>query len=136
MTEPDLTVFSDASFDLVASDIVLQHLPDRATVEGYLAEFVRVLKPGGLLVFQLPSSLPLAVRVQPRRSAYLLMRRVGLPAHTLYWRLGLHPNRMLAVPGPEVTAWLESCGATVLDIVESRSPAVAAVKENVYYVTR
>ena len=42
----------------------------RATVQGYLAEFVRVLRPGGLLVFQLPTSLPLAVRIQPRRSAY------------------------------------------------------------------
>ena len=32
--------------------------------------------------------------------------------------------------------WLESCGATVLDVVTASSPAVAAVKENVYYVTR
>ena len=64
------------------------------------------------------------------------MRRVGLPARTLYWRLGLHPNRMLAVPAPRVIGWLESCGATVLDVVPANSPAVAAVKENVYYVTR
>lgn len=132
----DLSTFSDAAFDLVASDIVLQHLPDRATVESYLAEFVRVLKPDGLLVFQLPSSLPLTVRVQPRRTAYRVMRRVGLPARTLYWRLGLHPNRMLAISGPQVTSCLESCGATVLDVVTARSPAVESVKENVYYVTR
>jgi hypothetical protein len=64
------------------------------------------------------------------------MRRVGLPARTLYWRLGLHPNRMLAVPSPRVIGWLEACGATVLDVVSASSPAVAAVKENVYYVTR
>lgn len=132
----DLTIFADATFDLLVCDIVLQHLPDRRTVQRYLAEFLRVLKPGGLLVFQLPISLPLTVRVQPRRSAYRLMRRVGLPPRTLYWRLGLHPNRMLAVPGPEVISWLESYGATVLDNVTSSSPAVAAVKENVYYVTR
>jgi 2-polyprenyl-3-methyl-5-hydroxy-6-metoxy-1,4-benzoquinol methylase len=135
-TRPDLAIFQDATFDLVACDIVLQHLPDRRTVQGYLAEFVRVLRPDGLLVFQLPTSLPLAVRIQPRRSAYRLMRRVGLPARTLYWRLGLHPNRMLAVPSPRVIAWLESRGATVLDVVTASSPAIAAVKENVYYVTR
>ncbi len=135
-TRPDLSIFQDATFDLVACDIVLQHLPDRRTVRGYLAEFARVLKPGGLLVFQLPTSLPLVVRIQPRRSAYRLMRRVGLPARTLYWRLGLHPNRMLAVPSARVTAWLESRGTTVLDVVTTRSPAIAAVKENVYYVTR
>jgi SAM-dependent methyltransferase len=135
-TRPDLAVFRDATFDLVACDIVLQHLPDRRTVQGYLGEFVRVLRPGGLLVFQLPASLPLAVRIQPRRSAYRLMRRAGLPARTLYWRLGLHPNRMLSVPAPRVAAWLQSCGATVLDVVTASSSAVAAVKENVYYVTR
>jgi SAM-dependent methyltransferase len=135
-SRPDLTIFPDASFDLLVCDIVLQHLPDRRAVHGYLAEFARVLKPDGLMVFQLPTSLPLAVRMQPRRTAYRLMRRAGVPARTLYWRLGLHPNRMLAVPGPQVTAWLESSGATVLDIVATSSPAVAAVKENVYYVTR
>ena len=132
----DLGDFDDAQFDLVASDIVLQHLPDEPTVQGYIAEFVRVLAPGGLLVFQLPTWLPLAVRIQPRRSAYRVMRRLGLPAGTLYWRLGLHPNRMLAVPAPRVTSWLEACGATVLDSVASSSPAVSAVKENAYYVTR
>jgi SAM-dependent methyltransferase len=133
---PDLSAFPDASFDLVACDIVLQHLPDREAVFGYLAEFARVLSPGGLLVFQLPTSLPLAVRIQPRRSAYRLMRRAGLPARTLYWRLGLHPNRMLAVPSPRVTSWLESQGATVLDVAGASSRAVSAVKENVYYITR
>jgi SAM-dependent methyltransferase len=132
----DLAEFPAAAFDLVASDIVLQHLPGRREVQGYLAEFVRVLRPDGLLVFQLPTSLPLAVRIQPRRSAYRLMRRVGVPARTLYWRLGLHPNRMLAVPSPRVIEWLESSGGMVLDVVAASSPAVATVKENVYYVTR
>jgi 2-polyprenyl-3-methyl-5-hydroxy-6-metoxy-1,4-benzoquinol methylase len=133
---PDLSLFADESFDLVACDIVLQHLPDREAVFGYLAEFVRVLNPDGLLVFQLPTSLPLAVRIQPRRSAYRLMRRVGLPARTLYWRLGLHPNRMLAVPSAQVISWMESRGAKVLDVADARSRAVAAVRENVYYMTR
>jgi SAM-dependent methyltransferase len=123
---PDLSIFSDATFDLVACDLVLQHLPDTATVQTYLTEFVRVLKPDGLLVFQLPTSLPLATRLGWRRGAYRVLRRVGLPAHTLYWRLGLHPNRMLAVPGPEVTSWLKSSGTTVLDVV----------KDQRYYVTR
>ena len=71
---PDLAIFPAATFDLVACDIVLQHLPGRREVQGYLAEFVRVLRPDGLLVFQLPISLPLAVRIQPRRTAYRLMR--------------------------------------------------------------
>lgn len=135
-TRADLAMFADQSFDLVASDIVLQHLPNRETVEGYLREFLRVLRLGGLLVFQLPTSLPLAVRVQPRRTVYRAMRRLGLPARTLYWRLGLHPNRMLAIPGPAVIAFLQSRGAEVLDVVAETSPAPVTLEQNVYYVTR
>ena len=59
---PDLGMFASATFDLVACDIVLQHLPGQREVQTFLAEFVRVLRPGGLLVFQLPTWLPLAVR--------------------------------------------------------------------------
>jgi SAM-dependent methyltransferase len=44
----------DGSFDLVYSSITLQHVPPAATI-GYLKEFVRVLKPGGVAVFQLPA---------------------------------------------------------------------------------
>jgi SAM-dependent methyltransferase len=51
---PRLEAFGDASFDFVYSDIVLQHLdPDAAA--GYVIEFLRLLKPRAIAVFQLPS---------------------------------------------------------------------------------
>jgi SAM-dependent methyltransferase len=50
---PDLAVLPDASVDLLYSHIVLQHIPP-ALALGYIGEFVRVLKPGGLAVFQVP----------------------------------------------------------------------------------
>ena len=52
-TATHLRAFPDSSFDLVYSCITLQHLPRRHT-RAYLAEFLRVLHPQGLLVFQLP----------------------------------------------------------------------------------
>jgi len=52
--QDDLEVVGDARFDLINSQITLQHVPPEATRK-YLAEFMRILKPGGLLVFQLPS---------------------------------------------------------------------------------
>jgi SAM-dependent methyltransferase len=42
--------FSDGSFSFIYSNIVLQHVPRHFAME-YLREFVRVLAPGGLLVF-------------------------------------------------------------------------------------
>lgn len=52
----DLKEFKDASFDLVFSLIVYQHLPSQKLVLNYLSETARVLKPGGLTLFQLPTS--------------------------------------------------------------------------------
>lgn len=63
--DADLRQFADGSFDLVFSHIVLQHVPDRAGVLSYISEFVRVLAPGGLIAFQLPSRIALRHRVQP-----------------------------------------------------------------------
>jgi ubiquinone/menaquinone biosynthesis C-methylase UbiE len=50
----NLEIFDDGSFDFVYSNKVLQHMnPEYST--RYLKEFLRVLKPGGVTVFQLPS---------------------------------------------------------------------------------
>lgn len=47
-----LDVVDTGTADLVLSFTVFQHIPDRQVVEGYLAEAARVLRPGGILVFQ------------------------------------------------------------------------------------
>jgi len=53
-TRDDLCVFPDDSFDLILSYVTLQHIHPRYTLK-YLLDFLRILKPGGLLAFQLPS---------------------------------------------------------------------------------
>lgn len=45
--------FDADTFDLVYSMIVLQHLP-QSRQEGYVREFFRVLRPGGVAMFQVP----------------------------------------------------------------------------------
>jgi len=52
-TEPDLLLFADGIFDLVYSNIVLQHMEPRY-MKAYVGEFARVLAPGGIAVFQIP----------------------------------------------------------------------------------
>jgi len=52
-----LAPLEDASFDLVFSHIVFQHVP-RAVSRSYFAEVARVLRPGGDLVMQMPEAVP------------------------------------------------------------------------------
>lgn len=55
-TDPDLRCFADEQFDFCMTFLVLQHMdPDYA--KGYLRELGRVLRPGGVLLFQIPTSL-------------------------------------------------------------------------------
>lgn len=49
-----LGLFTDSMFDFIYCSRVLQHMEPKYSVV-YIREFIRTLKPGGLLVFQLPS---------------------------------------------------------------------------------
>ena len=51
--QQDLALFEDASFDLVLSVLVLQHMRPEF-MKAYLREFLRVLRPGGIAFFQVP----------------------------------------------------------------------------------
>jgi hypothetical protein len=55
-TKSDLSLFADHTFDFIYTNIVLQHNPP-AMSRRFIQEFLRILAPGGLLVFQLPSEL-------------------------------------------------------------------------------
>ena len=85
-TRPDLALLRDGEFDLVYSSVVLQHLPP-VLIRAYLAEFARVLRPGGSLIVQLPTS----PRWTPRGLAYRC-----LPAAVL----GIVQRRLLGYPAP------------------------------------
>lgn len=50
----DLSLFDDNSFSFIYSNITLQHMDTHKSCK-YITEFIRVLKPGGILLFQLPS---------------------------------------------------------------------------------
>jgi SAM-dependent methyltransferase len=70
--------FADESFSFVYSNIVLQHMPRRLAL-GYLREFVRVLEPGGVLVFGVQDSFvarDMASRVERARDVLRLRTRL------------------------------------------------------------
>lgn len=128
---PDLARFDDASFDIVMSSLVLQHLPP-ALARGYLAEMVRVLRPGGVLIVQLATAADRSLkglligRVLPLRTVRFLQRRVlRYPAP-----LDMHP-----MGRDEVEAVTDSAGARVVDAVDE--PMYGGNwRYTRYYVTR
>lgn len=85
-------------------------------VARYLREFVRVTRPGCLIVFQLPSPMPLRYRFQPKRRIYAALRRVGVTDRFLVERTWLTPMRMVAMDVDEVRAEIAGSGGSVLKV--------------------
>ncbi|WP_309116134.1 methyltransferase domain-containing protein [Saccharothrix sp.] len=114
---PDLHVFPSGSFDLVFSELVLQHLPKRVITE-YLAEFVRVLRPGAVALVQC-TTRPLWTlkgigwRIAPNPVVRFAQRAVlGYPA----------PMRMTALPEARVRAVVNAHGGEVVDTATTPEP--------------
>ena len=98
----DLSAVETDSVDLVYSCRVLQHMPP-ALAHGYVREFWRVARPGGVVVFQIPT--------QP--SASLAGRVLGaLPVPVA--RLLRRGMEMHGTPEPEVRELVSSLGARVV----------------------
>ena len=129
-----LGIFSDDSFDLIYTNIVLQHLP-KQMIRSYLAEFVRILRGNGLLLFQLPSFMPLWKRVQIRRRLYALLRALHVSEKLLYEGLRLCPIRMNSMPRRQVLTALDALGAKVLQI-QADPLADPQFQSLFYYVTK
>jgi ubiquinone/menaquinone biosynthesis C-methylase UbiE len=128
-----LRVFPDAYFDLIFSILTLQHMEPRF-IRRYLREFVRVLAPGGLAVFQVPTVEELhsdRLRQAALRAwIYLYQRFVARVT-----RRGQPLMEMHGVPLGAVTAIVEAQGAKLLRAEPDRS-AAGAWSGYRYYVTK
>jgi ubiquinone/menaquinone biosynthesis C-methylase UbiE len=119
----DLRLFASGSFDLVYTRIVLQHVPSRFS-KAYIAEFIRVLKPGGLAVFHVPSSMP----VIKRSLLALAMSRRALLRRLRRGRGEVLPptykHAMYVVPKRSVMRILRNAGATLVATDEAEVDAI------------
>lgn len=118
---PHLRQFKTGTFDLVYSRLVLQHMPP-TLVSRYIPELVRVLAPGGLLVFQLPGVIfdpgrsfceaPVRGRLKgalPRRLVHAY-RRLKYPLY----QPPPSGMEMFGMARDTVVALLEGAGARIL----------------------
>ena len=107
---PDLSQFEADTFDLVYSSKVLQHMASPTLACEYVAEFMRVVRPDGLVAFQLWTHVPWRRRLQPRRRLYAALHALRVPANALA-RARLSPRgRGIGVPAETVTRVVEASG--------------------------
>ena len=116
----DLRQFADGAFDFIYSSITLQHIAPRYS-RRYIAEFIRVLAPDGLLVFQMPSERTPEAEARRRRPhplARLAARLVPTCIRRAIRRTppGEQRIEMHGIPRDEVVAHVEANGGRVVDV--------------------
>jgi SAM-dependent methyltransferase len=143
--EPHLKDFGDEMFDVVYSRLVLQHISP-AIVGGYIQELIRVLSPGGVLMFQLPEHIPHPLRVLLRAPVVGGRLKRTLPltvvrAYRLVKYLYLiatspPPMQMFGLPFEQVSAIVRDSGGSLLAAVPDASHGTEAVAGFEYWVTK
>jgi SAM-dependent methyltransferase len=125
----DLSLFPDGEFDFIYSNIVLQHMrPVYSTA--YIREFSRVLAPGGVAVFQLPSKN----RRPAEPPSWKDFIRPLIPSPLLHWYrhhyrgLPVQPTptqpaqiEMYTVPKSQVTKLIKRNRCRLVDAIENTS---------------
>ncbi len=114
--DPELRIFQDNSFDFIYSNITLMHIPRKDEIKAYLGSFVRVLKPNGHMLFQLPTRVPFFRRIKLRRHLYHILEFFGASPGFLYHKMRLNPMKIMQVPKTDVMGWI-SPGARVLEVL-------------------
>jgi ubiquinone/menaquinone biosynthesis C-methylase UbiE len=120
----DLKLFADNNFDFIYSNIVLQHMEPRYS-KNYLKEFLRILTPQGLLIFQLPSH-PAPGQTRKANPVRILFKRL-IPGRLLavcidvYIRIRyVARTEVYGIPQEKVVQHLEANGGKIVDIVQDQ----------------
>jgi len=129
-----LAELGEGEFDLVYSNLVLQHVSDPSVVAQYVRELARVLAPRGLLALQIPSHIPYVRRIQPRRRLYGILRRAGLSPGFLYGRLRLDPVSMHAVTPERIRPALRAGGGQLVSFDEEEWET--GIRSATYFATK
>ena len=87
----DLKQFSDDSFSMTFTVITLQHIPSEQS-SGFISEFIRLIKPGGLAVFQVPTKDVRQLSITQRLRSFLRIReRLALVGIGKGFQMDMYP---------------------------------------------
>lgn len=131
----NLIVFPDNSFDFIFSTLTLQHMQPSYSKK-YINEFLRILAPGGLLIFQQPSR---RLRIKTLRRAisnlflyclsifnYRLREKIiqrfrGKGLYIFYYLFCIPGQQIYSLRQRELVKFLKEKGARIIDMKEDRS---------------
>jgi SAM-dependent methyltransferase len=118
----NLKLFADRSFSFIYSHITLQHMEPRYSAV-YIKEFLRILIPQGVLIFQLPSA-----RERDEFPNKSFITDLKLFIRFLGWRAISYLRRqpimeMYATKREDVIELVQKNGGTILDIIQDQSAA-------------
>lgn len=116
----NLAMFQNDSFDFIYSNITLQHIRPKYT-KRYIGEFLRILKPNGVLVFQIPSGQKEEYAIKGRRAKFKHFRNT-LKAKAKGEHSKPDPNEpimeMHGIPKDQIVALLEQHGGQLVTAIQ------------------
>jgi ubiquinone/menaquinone biosynthesis C-methylase UbiE len=136
----DLQLFEGGTFDFIYSNITLQHM-EPPYAHAYIREFIRVLQPGGLLLFQIPAALTSGEKERPlqrqlhrlRKALQPVLKPVAKLYHRIRWAMRRSPAmEMYGTPREEVESLIRASGAQLLDVSPNQNAGVRW--ESYYYL--
>jgi len=142
--KPDLEILATGRFDVVYSRLVLQHLPPTLAA-AYVPELIRVLAPGGVLMFQIPEPLEaLRMFLDAPVTAGTLKQRLPRSVIRIYRRVkyaylavrSWPRMEMYGLPYGKVVEMITKSGAVLLQAVPDQSHGVPEVDGYAYWVTK
>jgi len=126
--ENNLELFENDSFDFIYSNIVLQHMKPKYS-KTYIKEFIRIIKPNGLLVFQQPSrekntktNMRLIEKFKENSKNFLPSIFIDLYRNKVLTAKEDGPvMEMYEIKRKEIVNLVEENGATIVDILEDKN---------------
>jgi ubiquinone/menaquinone biosynthesis C-methylase UbiE len=127
----DLSLFKDDEFDFIYSNIVLQHIHQKYSTI-YIKELVRILRPAGVLIFQLPSK-----KTSPKSIKDFIKNLIPSFLLNHYMRIKYGGAiEMHCIEKNEVIKILTDAGGKVLDIKNDESVGSSLYESLRYCVTK
>jgi SAM-dependent methyltransferase len=127
-TEPHLKCLETCTFDFVYTNIVLQHMAPRYQVD-YIKEFFRILKPGGMALFQIRAS------IRPKTGSLAEIFSAFKNEHWKpFWKKvrGKPPIQVHTISPQLVEQTITGCGAQLIDI-QSTDKRVRKSRQSLRY---